>query len=67
MDTFEKHQLELLKRKKPVERFLLMARLIQDQYDAMRAGIRHQRPELSEEELEKWLRKRMSRIYSSQR
>ena len=67
MDAAERHQLELLKRKKPVERFLIMARLIQDQFDAMRAGIRHQHPELSAKELEECLRARMSRIYSSQR
>lgn len=64
MDQSEKHQLELLRQKKPLERFLLMSRLIQNQVDAMRAGIRHLHPGMPEKELRECLKTRMNRIYS---
>ena len=64
MDISEIKQLELLKKKAPVERFRLMTRLIQNQLEAMQAGIRHEHPDISEKELRKCLKTRMNRIYS---
>lgn len=59
----ELKQLELLRKMKPAERFLLMAQLIDEQFEAMRAGIRYQNPHLSNKEIEKRLRIRMMKMY----
>ncbi|MBI4335316.1 MAG: hypothetical protein HY589_01525 [Candidatus Omnitrophica bacterium] len=63
----ELKQLELLKKKKPVERFLLMVQLIDAQVEAMKAGIRYQNPEMSAKELEKCLRIKMMEMYFGKR
>jgi len=60
----ELKQLELLKKKKPAERFLLMAQLIQGQREAMKAGIKYQNPKIGAKELEKCLRTKIMEIYS---
>ena len=57
-------QIEILKKKAPVERFKMMLDLIGGQLDAMRAGIRHNNPAFSEEEVEKCLKKRIRETYS---
>ena len=64
MDRHEKHQLKMLKQKKPIERFLMMARLIRSQHESMKAGIRHIHPDFSEKELQECLRTKMMQIYS---
>ncbi|MDP3731961.1 MAG: hypothetical protein Q8R31_02875, partial [Candidatus Omnitrophota bacterium] len=60
----ERRQLDLLKKKSPVDRFLLMAQLIEEQIEAMKAGLRYRSPELNDRELEKCLKERMLEIYS---
>jgi hypothetical protein len=57
-------QLDLLKKKSPAERFLLMAQLIQGQIEAIKAGIRYKNPDITEKDLKKCLKERMIRIYS---
>lgn len=60
----ELKQLELLRKKKPTERFLLMAQLIEGQREAMKAGIKYQNPKIRARELKKCLRDRIMEIYS---
>jgi hypothetical protein len=60
----EAKQLELLKKMRPVDRFLLMTQLINAQFEAMKAGLRYMNPNLSESELNQCLRERMKKIYS---
>jgi len=64
LTSSEVEQLELLKKKTPIERFRLAADLIQGQIEAMKAGIRYRNPNISEEELKKCLRERILKIYS---
>jgi hypothetical protein len=64
LSNSELRQLDLLKKKNPIERFLLMAQLIEGQIEAMKAGIRHRNVNLKEKELEKCLKERMIKIYS---
>lgn len=65
LSNSELKQLDLLKKKSPVERFLLMTQLIGGQIEAMKAGIRYQNPNLDEKGLRQCLRDRMLRIYSA--
>lgn len=60
----ELRQLDLLKKKSPVERFLLMAQLIGEQIEAMKAGIRYRNLNIKEKELKQCLKDRMIKIYS---
>jgi len=60
----ELQQLDLLKKKSPVERFLLMTQLIAEQIEFMKAGIRYRKPSIKDKELEKCLKDRMIKIYS---
>ncbi len=60
----ELYQLELLKKKTPSERFLMMIQMIEAQIEAMRSGIRYYNPDISDDELEQCLKKRMIKIYS---
>ena len=60
----ELQQLDLLKKKSPAQRFFLMAQLIQGQIEAMKAGIKYRNPEMTEEELHKYLKEEMFKIYS---
>ena len=60
----EIRQLDLLKKKSPAERFLFMAQLIEEQLEAMKAGIRYKNPKISNKELKRCLKERMLEIYS---
>lgn len=60
----ELQQLDLLKKKSPSERFLLMTQLIAGQIEVMKAGIRYQNPNLDEKGLRQCLKKRLLKIYS---
>ena len=60
----EIRQLELLKKRSPAQRFLLMTQLIAGQIEAMKAGIRHQNPNLNEKGIRQCLKERMLKIYS---
>jgi hypothetical protein len=60
----ELQQLDLLMKKSPSERFLLMAQLIGDQIEAMKAGIKYKNPAMDNKELYKCLKTRMREIYS---
>jgi hypothetical protein len=60
----ELQQLDLLMKKKPAERFLLMAQLIGEQIEAMKAGIKYKNPKIDNEELHKCMKSRMREIYS---
>jgi len=51
----ELKQLDLLKTKKPLYRFSLMSQLINDQFEAMKAGIRFKNPTISTQELRECL------------
>ena len=64
LSNSELRQLDLLKKKTPVERFLLMTQLIAGQIEVMKAGIRYQNPHLDERGLKQCLKKRMLKIYS---
>ena len=48
----ELKQLDLLKKKTAVERFLLMSRLISDQIEVMKIGIRYRKPNINDKELQ---------------
>ncbi len=65
MSESELKQIELLRKKTPVERFLLMGQLIDDQFEVMKAGIKHRNPGMSDEELHKCLMETMKKIYST--
>ncbi len=60
-------QLKIHRAKTPAERFFIMADLIDGQFDVMRAGIRFQNPEFTNEEIEKCLKQRIRQIYSLKR
>lgn len=64
LSNSELKQLELLKKKNPVERFLMMVQLIDGQVEAMKAGLKHKNPGMSNEELNQCLKLRMKKIYS---
>lgn len=59
----EIQQLDLLKKKSPSDRFSLMVQLIGDQIEAMKAGIKHKNPNISDKELEQCLKTRKRKIY----
>jgi hypothetical protein len=60
----EIQQLDLLKKKSPSDRFLLMSQLINDQFEAMKAGLKYKNPNIDEKELKQCLKSRRRRIYS---
>ena len=60
----EIQQLDLLKGKKPLDRFLLMVQLIGGQIKALEAGLRYKHPDIDDEELEQCLKSTMKKIYS---
>lgn len=60
----EIQQLDLLREKRPSDRFLLMVQLIGGQIEALKAGLRYKHPGIDEEELEQCLKLRMKKIYS---
>lgn len=60
----EIQQLNLLKKKRPSDRFLLMVQLISGQFEAMKAGIKFKNPNIDDKELEQCLKSRMKKIYS---
>jgi len=60
----EIQQLDLLKKKSPSERFLLMVQLISGQIESMKAGIRYKNSNIDDKELEQCLKSRMKKIYS---
>lgn len=64
LSNSELKQLDLLKKKTPQERFMMMAQLIQSQIEAMKAGIKYRNPNLSDEELQKKFRDEMLKMYS---
>lgn len=64
MTGSEIKQLEMLRAKTPEQRFAMMADLIGAQFDAMKAGIRFQNPEITDIELEKLFKERVRKIYS---
>lgn len=64
LSNSELKQLDLLKKKSPAERFLLMSQLISGQIETMKAGIKYGNPKISKKELEKCLRERIIKIYS---
>jgi hypothetical protein len=53
----------MLKKKNPSERFLLMSQLINDQFEAMKAGLKYKNPNIDENELKQCLKARMKKIY----
>lgn len=59
----EIQQLDLLKKKSPSDRFLLMSQLINDQFEVMKAGLKYKNPNISDKELEQCLKTRMRKIY----
>ncbi|MFH1201546.1 MAG: hypothetical protein V1674_01490 [Candidatus Omnitrophota bacterium] len=65
LSNSELKQITLLKKKTPQERFILMTQLISGQIEAMKAGIKYNNPSLNKKELEKCLKKRWIKIYSS--
>jgi hypothetical protein len=60
----EIQQLDLLRDKRPSDRFLLMVQLIVGQIKALKAGLRYKHPDIDEEELEQCLKSTMKKIYS---
>lgn len=60
----EIRQLDMLKKKSPSERFLLMSQLINDQFEVMKAGLKYKNPNIDEKELKQCLKSRMRKIYS---
>ena len=60
----EIQQLDLLKKKRPSDRFLLMVQLIGGQIEALKAGLRYKHPGIDNEELEQCLKSTMKKIYS---
>lgn len=59
----EIQQLDMLKKKSPSERFLLMSQLINDQFEVMKAGLKYKNPNIDETELKQCLKTRMEKIY----
>jgi hypothetical protein len=64
LSYIEIQQLNLLKKKLPEDRFLLMSQLINAQFEAMKSGLKYQNPNMNDKELEKCLKNRMKKIYS---
>jgi len=64
LSNSELQQLDLLKKKSPSERFSFMLGLIEEQLEAMKAGIMYRNPKLNREELKKCLKDRILKIYS---
>ncbi|MEK7722210.1 MAG: hypothetical protein AAB359_07465 [Elusimicrobiota bacterium] len=64
MTEAEVKQMDMLRMKTPEQRFAMMADLIGAQFDAMKAGIKFQNPEITDTELEKLFKERLRRIYS---
>jgi hypothetical protein len=60
----EIQQLDLLKGKRPSDRFSLMVQLIGGQIKAIKAGLRYKHPDINDEELERCLKSTMKKIYS---
>lgn len=60
----EIQQLDLLRRKKPSDRFSLMVQLIGGQIEAVKAGLKYKHPDIDDEELEQCLKSTMKKIYS---
>ena len=60
----EIQQLDLLRGKKPSDRFSLMVQLIGGQIKAIKAGLRYKHPDINDEELERCLKSTMKKIYS---
>lgn len=60
----EIQQLNFLAKKTPNERFSLMAQLIAEQFEAMKAGIKYKNPNIDDKELQECLKNKMMRIYS---
>ena len=60
----EIRQLDMLKKKSPSERFLLMGQLINDQFEVMKAGLKYKNPNIDEKELKQCLKAKMRKIYS---
>ena len=54
----------MLRAKTPEQRFAMMVDLIDAQFDAMRAGIKFQNPEVTEPQLDKLFKDRVRKIYS---
>ena len=63
LSNSEVQQLDLLKKKSPAERFLLMTQLINEQIEFMKAGIRYRNPNIKEKELMQCLKDRMIKIH----
>ena len=59
----EIQQLDLLKKRSPSDRFLLMSQLINDQFEVMKAGLKYKNPNIDEKELKQCLKSRMRKIY----
>ena len=64
LSNSELKQLDLLKKKTPQERFMMMVQLINAQLEAIKAGIRYKYSNISEEELKRKYRDKMFRIYN---
>ena len=60
----EIQQLDLLRKKRPSERFFLMAQLIGGQIETLKAGLKYKHPDINDEELEQCLKSAMKKIYS---
>ena len=60
----EIRQLELLRKKRPSDRFLLMVQLVDGQIKALKAGLRYKHPDIDDEELEQCLKSTRKKIYS---
>ncbi|MHC4307895.1 MAG: hypothetical protein ACYSR7_04650 [Planctomycetota bacterium] len=60
---YEIRQLDMIKKKSPSERFLLMSQLINDQFEVMKAGLKYKNPNIDEKELKQCLKARMKKIY----
>ena len=61
----EIQQLDLLKKRSPSDRFLLMSQLINDQFEVMKAGLKYKNPNIDEKELKQCLKSRMRKIYEN--
>lgn len=58
-------QLDLLKQRSPIARFMMMADLIDSQIETMGAGLRYQNPGLTDKEIRQCLKKKMKKIYKN--
>jgi len=63
LSSSEQKQLDLLKKKTPIERFVLMSQLIADQIEAMKTGLRYKNPNIDDKGLDQCLKSRMIKIY----